>query len=93
MRTLVPWRFGAAFALTAVAGYTVRTVIWLLFAELSVAFVNASFMAWTFAGYVGGTSALSGWIFALAVPLAWALLIGALFARAHNSLTSERLSR
>jgi hypothetical protein len=93
MRTLVPWRFGAAFALTVMAGYAVCTAIWLLFTEPSIAFVNALFHGLDFRRlHVGGTFAFSSWLFALAVLSAWAFLMGALFAQVHDWLTPERPS-
>ena len=88
MRTLVPWRVGATFALTVMVGYAVCTVIWVLFREPSMAFVNALFHGLDFRRlYVGGAFAVGGWIFAFAVLSAWAFLIGALFAQVHNWLT------
>jgi hypothetical protein len=93
MRELVPWRFGAAFALTVGVGYTVCTAIWLLFTEPSIAFVNALFHGLDFRRlYAGGAFTFSGWVFALAVLSAWAFLIGALLAQLHNWLTPERPS-
>lgn len=93
MRKLPPWRFGAAFALTVMAGYIVCTAIWMLFTEPSIAFVNALFHGLDFRRlYVGGAFAFSGWVFALAVLSAWAFLIGTLFAQVHSWLTPERPS-
>lgn len=93
MRSFVPWRFGAAFALTVMAGYAVCTGIWLLFTEPSMTFVNALFHGLDFRRlYVGGAFAVGGWAFALAVLSIWAFLIGALFALVCNKFPVERPS-
>lgn len=93
MHKLAPWRFGAAFALTVIAGYTVCTVIWLLFTEPSIAFVNALFHGLDFRRlYAGGAFASRDWFFALAVLSGWAFLFGTLFAQVHSWLTPERPS-
>jgi hypothetical protein len=93
MRMLAPWRFGAAFALTVVAGYAACTAIWLMFTDPSIVFLNALFHGTDFRRlYVGGTFSMAGWAFALAVLAVWAFLFGALFAQVHNWLAAERPS-
>lgn len=91
MRTFVPWRFGAVTALTVMLGYLVCTVIWLLFSEPSIAFVNALFHGLDFrALYSGGAFDTGSWLGAVAVLSTWAFLMGVLFAVLVNRLRVDR---
>ena len=82
-----PWRFGAALALTVLTGYTVCTVLWALFTEPSLVFMNALFHGLDFRVlHAGGAFAFGDWLLAALVLSTWAFLIGALFAAVSNRL-------
>lgn len=91
MRTFVPWRFGAVTGLTVMLGYLACTVIWVMFSEPSIAFLNALFHGLDFRPlYSGGAFDAGRWLGAVAILSAWAFLIGVLFAVLINRLRVER---
>jgi len=93
MQTLMPWRFGAAFALTVVVGYAGCTLVWVAFTDPAIAFLNALFHGLDFRKLaVGGGFSSGAWIYSAVVLAVWAFLIGALFALVRNWLHVERAS-
>jgi hypothetical protein len=93
MHALVPWRFGAAFALTVVIGYAACTLFWVAFTDPAIGFLNALFHGLDFRKLaVGGGFSFGAAIYAAVVLAVWAFLIGALFALVRNWLSVERPS-
>lgn len=91
MKSLIPWRFGAAAAVTVAIGYVVCSLVWFQLMGPSMAFLNSLFHGLDFrALYVGGGFEPVEWFVVLVVLSAWAYLLGALFASLWNWLRVER---
>jgi hypothetical protein len=92
MQPLVPWRFGAALALTVVVGYAFCTMLWVAFTDPAIGFLNALFHGLDFRKLaVAGGFSFGTAIYAAVVLAVWAFLIGALFALVRNWLSVERV--
>ena len=76
-----PIRTGIAFALTVVAGYATCTVIFWLWPEAAVNFMNSLFHGLDFRKLQAGQTPFGfrSFIYAAAVMTAWAFLMGTLF--------------
>lgn len=93
MHTLAPLRFGAVLALTVDIGYAGCTLVWVVFTDPAIGFLNALFHGLDFRKLaVGGGFSIGGAIYAAVVLAVWAFLMGALFALVRNRLTVERSS-
>ena len=93
MHTLIPWRFGVAFALTVVIGYAVCTLFWVAFTDPAIGFLNALFHGLDFRKLAaGGGFSFGAAIYAAVVLGVWAFLIGVLFALVCKRFPVERPS-
>jgi 2TM family of unknown function (DUF5676) len=93
MHALVPWRFGAALALTVIIGYAFCTLLWVAFTGPAIGFLNALFHGLDFRRLAMPDSfSFGAAIYAAIVLAVWAFLIGVLFARVRNGLSVVRSS-
>lgn len=88
MPKLVPWRTGAALAVTVVIGYAICAAIFVAFPDASANFMNALFHGLDFRKLqpAGGGFSLAGFSVAAAVMAAWSFVVGAIFAAVSNLL-------
>lgn len=90
--TLNPWRTGAALVLTLAVTYTVCALLYALFPEWSIEFLNALFHGLDFRRLgepMPSTFLL--FMYPLFVFVVWGFLVGSLYAILHNLL--NRIAR
>lgn len=88
MDKMNPWAIGAALGVTATLAYAVCALIFVLFPESSVSFLNSLFHGLDFRKLqpAGSEFSMGGFgVVALAMAL-WGFLVGALFASVRNLL-------
>jgi hypothetical protein len=88
MNKLDPWRIGVALAATVVVGYAVCALIFVIFPEASVNFLNALFHGLDFRKLQSAAEGFSftGFGGVAIVMAAWAFVAGAIFAAVSNLL-------
>lgn len=87
MTDLAPWRTGAALALTIAVGYSACALIFGLWPEATVPFLNALFHALDFSPLdTGAPWPLAAFVFSLLALTIWGFLVGTLFAWLRNCL-------
>jgi len=85
-----PWRTGATLALTLAVSYTVYALLYVLFPERGIEFLNALFHGLNFRR-LGEPMPFTFGLFMvpLLVFVVWGFLVGALYASLHNLLKSD----
>lgn len=85
-----PWRTGATLALTLAVSYTVCALLYALFPELGIEFLNALFHGLDFRR-LGEPVPFTPFLFMvpLLVFVVWGFLVGALYASLHNLTKSD----
>lgn len=91
MPSLNPWKHGTVLALTVAINYLFCTILWTLFTDSAVSFLNALFHGLDFRRLtVDAGFNLRNQIYALVVLTAWAYVLGVIYALIRNWLPSAR---
>ena len=86
--TLAPMRTGTALAITVALVYALCALVWAAAPGPFLSFMNSLFHGMDFTSMVRpGPFGWGGFLVALLLLSAWALLAGAFFAWIHNRLT------
>ena len=88
MNKLNPWRTGATLAVTVVLAYAICALIFVVFPDASVNFMNALFHGLDFRKLQQGPGGFSfaGFGVVAVAMAAWAFVVGAIFAGVSNLL-------
>lgn len=90
MKKLNPWKFGAVLSITVGVNYALCMIVWVSFTEASIDFLNALFHGLDFRRLqVGGPFSAGSFLYALITLMAYAYLIGAIYALVHNRVKPE----
>jgi hypothetical protein len=85
-----PFRLGGAFAVTVGVGYALCTVVFWLCPEAAAAFMNALFHGLDFTPLANVAAFTFGsFAFAFVVLVAWAFMLGTLFAWVADRMARE----
>lgn len=91
MEARTPWKTGASLALTMAVSYIVCAVLYGLWPEQGIEFLNALFHGLDFGRLVSPTPFTARTaIFPLIVLMVWGFVVGAVFAWVDNWLRSRR---
>jgi hypothetical protein len=89
--TIAPWKTGAALASTIAVSYPVCAVLYALFPDQGIAFLNALFHGLDFGKLATGKPfSVSQLYFPFVVLVIWGFLVGALFGWLRNRLEGRR---
>ncbi len=88
MTDLNPWRTGTALGLTIAIGYTICTILFAVWPDAAMQFMNTLFHGLDFGKLAPAAPwSFTAFICTVAIFTVWGFLMGALFAWLNNRLT------
>ena len=89
--TKSPWKTGAALAVTVAVSYAVCTVLFVLWPDRGIEFMNGLAHGLDFAKLLAATPLrISQFYYPFTVLVVWAFAVGTLFGWVHNLFRGQR---